>query len=103
MIQNRNVIKYKLLKNYTLQILVMEGTGGWYLDRDDGSGRYRKTENSMAVLWFSSMDKCDEFMRARENPFREGDFPTQHGYDSFFLPLLTMPVFGRSMLNDQRK
>lgn len=80
-------------------IFVIEGDSDWHFSKFDKKNprigfRHRMAENGLAVLWFPSCDKAKGFFNNKfRNPFKETGFPTSHGFEAFYVPLITSPVF----------
>lgn len=80
-------------------IFVLEGDCGWKFSKKEEihpriGFRHRLANNGIGVLWFSGPDKAHGFFcNSFRNPFKEQGFPTPGGFECFFVPMNTQPVF----------
>ena len=80
----------------------MEGDGGdWNFSKLDKKNprigfRHRLTENGLTLIWFPTCERAKGFFHNTfRNPFKETGFPTSHGFEAFFVPCITSPVFSK--------
>ena len=64
----------------------------WVPSRDQVSPDFMRTEDALAVFWFTCRDAAEHFFACRhENRFKEPQFPEPDGHESFYCPLIIAP------------
>ncbi|XP_052817043.1 uncharacterized protein LOC128243353 isoform X2 [Mya arenaria] len=78
-------------------VIALEGDAGWRYSRDQNPRpqvrcRHQLVDDAIAVIWFPSEKKAfDFFSNSFRNRFRQEGFPSPHGWEGHFIPLLNPP------------